>query len=89
MPIEFGLFQNHPNPFNPETVIRFSLPVSGYAKGTVYDILGREVAILLDGETSAGRHQPKFNAEGLGSGVYFFRLSAGKYSATIKMTVNK
>ncbi|MBK7266155.1 MAG: T9SS type A sorting domain-containing protein [Ignavibacteriales bacterium] len=54
-----------------------------------YDILGREVAILLDGETSAGRHQLKFNAEGLGSGVYFFRLSAGKYSATIKMIVNK
>ena len=79
----------YPNPFNPETVIRFALPVSGYAKGTVYDILGREVAILLDGETSAGRHQLKFNAEGLGSGVYFFRLSAGKYSATIKMTVNK
>ena len=89
VPIEFGLFQNHPNPFNPETVIRFALPVSGYAKGTVYDILGREVAILLDGETSAGRHQLKFNAEGLGSGVYFFRLSTGKYSATIKMTVNK
>jgi hypothetical protein len=89
VPIEFGLFQNHPNPFNPETVIRFALPVSGYAKGTVYDILGREVAILLDGETSAGRHQLKFNAEGLGSGVYFFRLSAGKYSATSKMVVGK
>jgi len=54
-----------------------------------YDILGREVSTLLDGETPAGQHQLKFNAEGLVSGVYFFRLNAGKFSATIKMTVNK
>lgn len=89
VPVEFGLFQNHPNPFNPETVIRFTLPEAGFAKGVVYDILGREVSILLDGETPAGQHHLKFNAEGLGSGVYFFRLNAGKYSATIKMTLNK
>jgi len=54
-----------------------------------YDILGREVSTLLDGETPAGQHQLRFNAEGLGSGVYLFRLNAGKFSATIKMIVNK
>jgi hypothetical protein len=89
LPEHFSLSQNYPNPFNPETVIRFTLPVAGFAKGVVYDILGREVSTLLDGETPAGQHQLKFNAEGLVSGVYFFRLNTGKYSATIKMTVNK
>ncbi|GAB1351262.1 hypothetical protein MASR1M107_34770 [Ignavibacteriales bacterium] len=89
LPRGFTLEQNHPNPFNPETVIRFSLPATSYAKGVVYDILGREVATLIDGETAAGSHQLKFNAAGLPSGVYIFRLETANHSAAIKMVVNK
>ncbi|GJQ32457.1 MAG: hypothetical protein HBSAPP04_12960 [Ignavibacteriaceae bacterium] len=85
IPRKFTLSQNFPNPFNPETVIRFALPVSGYAKGVVYDFLGREVATLIDGEKSAGAHEVKFNASGLPSGIYIFRLEAGKNSAVVKM----
>lgn len=86
-PHEFTLSQNYPNPFNPETVIRFVLPVSGYAKGVVYDLLGREVLTLIDGATNAGAHEVKFNASGLPSGIYIFRLQADNHSATIKMVL--
>ncbi len=88
-PAAFSLSQNYPNPFNPETVIRYALPDAGYVKGVVYDILGREVATLLKGEMSAGNHEVKFDAAGLASGVYIFRLESGKYSSAIKMVVNK
>lgn len=88
-PGSFSLSQNYPNPFNPETVIRYALPAAGYAKGVVYDILGREVATLLNGEVPAGEHELKFDATGLPSGVYIFRLEAGKYSSAIKMVVNR
>ncbi|MCA0389355.1 MAG: T9SS type A sorting domain-containing protein [Bacteroidetes bacterium] len=87
IPGEFTLAQNFPNPFNPETVIRFVLPVAGYAKGVVYDFLGREVATLVDGETRAGTHEIKFDANGLPSGVYIFRLETGKTSAAVKMVL--
>ena len=89
VPATFSLSQNHPNPFNPETVIRYALPAAGYARGVVYDILGREVATLLNSEIPAGEHELKFNAAGLPSGVYIFRLEAGKYSSAIKMVVNR
>jgi len=89
LPKEFSLSQNHPNPFNPETVIRYALPVAGYAKGVVYDMLGREVATLLNGMMPAGNHSLKFNAAELPSGVYIFRLEAGKHTAAIKMVVSK
>ncbi|GAB1347947.1 hypothetical protein MASR1M107_01580 [Ignavibacteriales bacterium] len=89
IPREFTLSQNFPNPFNPETVIRFALPVSGFVKGVVYDILGREVATLINSEKSAGSHEIKFNAAGLPSGIYIFRLQTGKQSAAIKMVVSK
>ena len=85
----FSLSQNYPNPFNPETVIRFALPEAGFVKGVVYDILGREVTTLLNGEMNPGNHEVKFDAMGFASGVYFFRLEAGKYSSAIKMVVNK
>lgn len=89
LPATFSLSQNYPNPFNPETVIRYALPVAGYARGVVYDILGREVATLLNGEMPAGEHELRFDAAGLASGVYIFRLEAGKYSSAIKMVVNR
>ncbi len=86
---DFTLRTNYPNPFNPETVIRFALPAAGYAKGVVFDILGREVASLVDGEMPAGEHQLSFNGANLPSGVYIFRLESGKYSAAIKMLLTK
>jgi hypothetical protein len=89
LPESFSLSQNYPNPFNPETVIRFSIPETGYVKGVVYDILGREVTTLLNGEMNPGNHQVKFDAKGIASGVYIFRIEAGKYSSAIKMIVNK
>ena len=89
MPVELALGQNYPNPFNPVTVIRYALPVAGYAKGVVYDILGREVATLLKSDMPAGNHEVKFDATGFASGVYIFRLEAGRYSSAIKMVVNK
>jgi photosystem II stability/assembly factor-like uncharacterized protein len=88
-PETFSLSQNYPNPFNPETVIRFAIPETGFVKGVVYDILGREVATLLNGEMNSGSHEVKFEAKGIASGIYFFRLESGKYSSAIKMIVNK
>ena len=88
-PETFSLSQNYPNPFNPETVIRFSLPEAGFVKGVVYDILGREVTTLLNGDMPAGNHQVKFDAKGVASGIYVFRLEAGNYSSAIKMVVGK
>lgn len=78
---------NYPNPFNPETAIRYALPAAGYAKGVVYDFLGREVATLIDGVINAGSHEIKFNASGFPSGVYIFRLETGKNSAAVKMVL--
>jgi photosystem II stability/assembly factor-like uncharacterized protein len=88
-PGSFTLYQNYPNPFNPETVIRFALPEAGFVKGVVYDILGREVKTLLNGEMNSGNHEVKFDAMGFASGIYVFRLEAGKYSSAIKMVVGK
>jgi hypothetical protein len=88
-PESFSLSQNFPNPFNPETVIKFSITETGPVKGVVYDILGREVKTLLNGEMNPGNHQVKFDAAGIASGVYFFRLESGKYSSAIKMVISK
>lgn len=88
-PVEFTLKQNYPNPFNPETVISFSIPSSGYVRGTVYDIMGSEVAVLIDGEVAQGDHSVRFDASMLSSGVYIFRLNAGINTGAIKMIVSK
>jgi len=79
LPLEINLAQNHPNPFNPSTVIPFTLGRQGRVTVSVFDVTGRRVADLLDGEMPAGRHSVSFHAEGLGSGVYFYSLkSAGR-----------
>jgi len=75
---------NYPNPFNPETTIRYSLPADDNVKLTVFDMLGREVATLVDGFQTAGEHQATWNASQLSSGKYFYRLESGK-SVIIKM----
>lgn len=69
--------------------IRYNLPVTGYTKGVIYDLLGREVAVLIDQEKSAGEHTVDFNTNGLPSGVYIFRLISGNNNSTLKIMLSK
>jgi hypothetical protein len=79
--------QNNPNPFRTTTTIRFSLPQNSYVTLKVYDSLGRKIASLVDGELNPGEHSVVYNSEGLPSGVYFYRLQAGKFVQQRKMVV--
>jgi hypothetical protein len=74
IPWDFTLSQNYPNPFNPGTTIAFTLPGTGRARVIVYDLLGREIAVLLDGTLGAGHHTVAYRPAGLPSGIYFYRL---------------
>ncbi len=85
MAVQFQLEQNYPNPFNPSTTITFELPKTSQVTLTVYDILGREVSVLVNERKSAGVHDVKFDASGLSSGVYFYRLQAGDFTQTRKL----
>jgi len=87
LPTVFALKQNFPNPFNPSTNIRYELPKKEYVRLTVYDVLGKEVAVLVDQEQPAGKL--KFNGVDLGSGVYFYRIHAGGFVATKKLLLLK
>jgi hypothetical protein len=89
LPAQYALYQNFPNPFNPSTVIRYQMPVNSRATLKVYDVLGRKIATLVDGEQSAGTHSVMFNAAGISSGTYFYRFQAGMYGETKKFTVLK
>jgi hypothetical protein len=89
LPETVYLGRNYPNPFNPATAIRYSLPAAGLTRLSVYDILGREVAVLIDGYESAGEHKVVFNAEGLASGIYFYRLKFRNLIRTGKMVLLK
>lgn len=88
-PAAFALRQNYPNPFNPSTGIQYDLPAASNVRLAVYDMLGREVAVLMDGEQEAGSYTARFDASPLPSGVYFARLTAGKHVATQKMLLMK
>jgi hypothetical protein len=89
LPTEFSLKQNFPNPFNPGTNIRYELPKKEYVRLTVYDVIGKEVAVLVDQEQPVGKYDVKFNGVDLGSGVYFYRIQAGDYVATKKLLLLK
>jgi len=89
IPTTYQLFQNYPNPFNPTTKIRFSIPEVGIASLKVYDILGREIATLVNEEKPAGTYEITLYAEQLSSGVYFYRLQAGSFVETKKMILMK
>ena len=88
-PIEFGLSDNYPNPFNPSTTISYQLKANSFVSLKVFDLLGREVKTLINEEKSAGSYSLNFSAIGLPSGVYFYKLTAGNFSETKKMTVMK
>jgi hypothetical protein len=76
LPAEFSLSQNFPNPFNPSTVIGFTLPEKSRTRLEVFDVSGRSVALLLDSELESGYHESVFSADGISSGIYFYRLAA-------------
>ena len=88
-PKKFELTQNFPNPFNPNTAIRFSLPETGNVKLTVFNMLGQEVAVLINGMTESGTHIINFDAEGLNSGIYIYRIESGSFNEVRKMTLIK
>jgi len=89
VPTEFRLYQNYPNPFNPTTVISGQWTVDSKVRLVVYDVSGRQVRVLADGRYSAGFHSFTFKADGLASGVYFYRLTAGDFVATKAMMLLK
>ena len=89
IPATYHLSQNYPNPFNPETRIRFALPVSGEVRLAVYDVLGREVAVLVAGRLGAGRHEAVFEGGELPSGVYVYQLQAARRTLTRTMLLLK
>lgn len=89
MPVKYSLEQNYPNPFNPTTVIKFSIPEKVRVLIKIYDILGREVAVLNNSEMDRGWHKIEFNAQGYSSGIYICRMIAGNYISTKKMLMIK
>ena len=89
IPIEFKLSQNYPNPFNPSTTIYYSIPELGFVILKIYDVLGNEIALLVNEEKSAGNFEVEFDATGLTSGIYFYRLQAVSFVETKKMVLMK
>jgi ligand-binding sensor domain-containing protein len=89
VPAQFRLDQNYPNPLNPSTTINYSIPKAGQVTLKVYDVLGKEVATLVNEEESSGNYHIVFNANKLASGVYFYRLSAGNSVITKKLILMK
>ena len=88
-PMHFALEQNFPNPFNPVTTIQFTLPKTDYTLLKVYDLLGREIATLAEGEIEAGTHTYQFSGANLASGVYLYRIISGNFVQTRKMVLQK
>ncbi len=85
LPAEFRLEQNYPNPFNPSTTIQFALPKASHVTLTIYDTVGRHVATVVDDAYPAGAYRVVFDAGGLASGLYVYRITAGAFQATRKM----
>ncbi len=89
IPEKFALLQNYPNPFNPATNIGYEIPVDGKVSLKIFDMSGKEVAILVNEAKTAGYYTVNFNASNLSSGIYFYQISAGSYNAVKKMTLVK
>jgi len=88
-PAKYVLSQNYPNPFNTETKITYSLPVEEFVMIKVYDLLGREVATLVNKKETAGTHEYNLNASGFSSGTYIYKMQAGNFNATRKFILLK
>jgi hypothetical protein len=89
MPNAFALNQNYPNPFNPSTMIQFELPDAQFVTLKVYNVLGQEVATLINNQLGAGRYRTEFDGKNLPSGTYLYRLQAGTFVETKKMVLVK
>ena len=89
VPGEYSLFQNYPNPFNPSTIINYSVPADGNVKLSVYNIKGELIRTVVNGFRKAGYYSAAFDGTGLSSGIYFYKIDAGKYSQTRKMILIK
>jgi photosystem II stability/assembly factor-like uncharacterized protein len=89
IPVTYKLNQNYPNPFNPSTTIYYELPSPCYVKLSVYDVLGRNIKVLVNEYQQSGKYKTEWNASGYPSGVYFYRIEAGNYTETKKMVLLK
>jgi hypothetical protein len=85
----FILYQNYPNPFNPTTTINYSVPKQSFVTIKVYDVLGREVATLVNENKPVGNYSIQFNANKLTSGIYFYGMESGSYSQAKKLLLLK
>jgi hypothetical protein len=88
-PEEYNLYQNYPNPFNPTTIIRYSIINPDLVKIKIYDILGREVSTLVNEFKQVGNYDVQFDASGLASGIYLYRIESGSFVETKKMILLK
>lgn len=89
IPKEYQLYQSYPNPFNPLTTIRYDLPIQTEVKLSIYNIMGQEVAVLLDKTQNAGSHAVKWNASDMASGIYFYLIKTDHFSAVRKLVLLK
>lgn len=89
LPKKFSLQQNYPNPFNPMTRIQFNVPKTGEVRIRVFDVMGREIKMLMNGKLDAGSYETVFDGNGLTTGVYFYRMEAGDFIETKKMMLVK
>ena len=89
LPKKFELYQNYPNPFNPSTTIKFAIPKASFITLKIFDVLGREVEVLLNEEKPAGVYKVEFSADKLASGIYFYKIKAGDFVQSRKMIILK
>ncbi|MDR3668355.1 MAG: YCF48-related protein [Ignavibacteriaceae bacterium] len=88
-PVSYELSQNYPNPFNPSTLIKYAIPNDGMVTLKVYDISGKEVAVLVNEDQKAGNYSVDFDAHHLSSGIYFYKIESGNYNSTKKLVLIK
>jgi type IX secretion system substrate protein len=89
LPESFDISQNYPNPFNPATTVKYQIPKAAYVSLKLYDALGRETAVLFEGEQPAGYYRVVIDGTNLASGLYFFKIISGDFSKVIKMNLIK
>ncbi|MDZ7623594.1 MAG: T9SS type A sorting domain-containing protein [Ignavibacteriaceae bacterium] len=89
LPLEYTLEQNYPNPFNPSTKISYSIPEDGFVKLAVYNLLGEEVASLVNSFQKADKYEVNFDASGLSSGIYVYKIESSNFSASRKLVLMK
>jgi hypothetical protein len=89
LPDKYFLRQNYPNPFNPSTIIQYQVPSVGIVTLKIFDILGRQVATLVNGQKQPGKYDVQWNASNNSSGLYFYRIQTGKFVETKKMVLLK